>query len=439
MSQRNNPVAAVMLPLTVIGLILGGSFLVASATEPVGNDFASLQSQFDALRSAHADEIVVIEAGKLLELLGELQGISKALYATQGRTGPDQKKLAAKLSDILSRYEDGIRYEVPDKKDPLFRRVRTLIDRAADLVFDCVGAQGRVVALADKSGNLAAELAILTLLVRHSDEQWDWSLAKSLPDWMKSSANLKVMEAACLTAHRPVVAYHLWAQRAPGRRPAETRIDEYVEHLYRCADLQFAAKEYPKGLGFLAEGICLADRFDLPGSGDRLRFRLAEAYAVYGHPDLAADQMTDLMRTNPQSEQLGRAAVLRLKYRYAHGQYARVRNEGRRIKDDPRLAGVRPQILYILWVTCRRQNDSAAARSIRDDFVQRYPENQLSADMHFARAMELLATGDYSKAGELLDRIVARYPRAGVARKAKAIRAKLNVTTKPVASKPPSE
>jgi len=120
----------------------------------------------------------------------------------------------------------------------------------------------------------------------------------------------------------------------------------------------------------------------------------------------------------------GKVEVRRLSQLYQAEVYDRVLTEAGKSRDDARFRNYRPQILYLQWATNRRTEHAAEAEAIKAEFLQKYPENWLAANMHFADAMNLLASAEYEQAAEKLAMIESKWPDAKVAVKAKEIREK---------------
>ena len=131
----------------------------------------------------------------------------------------------------------------------------------------------------------------------------------------------------------------------------------------------------------------------------------------------------------------GQVEVRRLSQLYQAEVYDRVLTESGKSRDDSRFRNYRPQILYLQWVTNRRIENAAEAEVINAEFLQKYPEHGLAADMQFADAMTLLAQSDYSKAAEKLAMIESKWPDAKVAVKAREIRGKVESRKQKVESR----
>lgn len=121
----------------------------------------------------------------------------------------------------------------------------------------------------------------------------------------------------------------------------------------------------------------------------------------------------------------GQRAVQRLSQYYRAELYDRVLTQVHAERDKPDNAEYRPQILYIQWAASRRLDRMAESSAVQQEFLKRYPDHPLAADMHFADATTLLANSSYSAASEKLAMIQTKWPDAKVTAKAKEIREKL--------------
>lgn len=121
----------------------------------------------------------------------------------------------------------------------------------------------------------------------------------------------------------------------------------------------------------------------------------------------------------------GQRVVHRLSQLYQAELYDRVLTQVQEERDKPQNAEYRPQILYIQWVADRKVDHSTEASAVQVEFLGKYPDHWLAADMQFADAMTLLANSDYPAASEKLAMIEAKWPDAKVTVKAKEIRERL--------------
>ncbi len=106
-----------------------------------------------------------------------------------------------------------------------------------------------------------------------------------------------------------------------------------------------------------------------------------------------------------------------------------------RAEHDPKDADFLPRILYIHWAASRRLARTSETERVQREFLRRFPNNPLAADMHFADAMQSLAQGDYATADKQLAVIEQRFPNAPVTSKARDIRQRL-IQAMPAATRP---
>jgi outer membrane protein assembly factor BamD (BamD/ComL family) len=121
----------------------------------------------------------------------------------------------------------------------------------------------------------------------------------------------------------------------------------------------------------------------------------------------------------------GRAAMLRMKYLYEANRFAAILDEAPPLRDDARCKLFVPQILYLQWVSHRREGQTDQAASVMRTFLDAYPTHPLGADMQFAAAMALLSEGDYAGASQALDRIEYRYPDSALIPKVRQLQARV--------------
>jgi len=270
-------------------------------------------------------------------------------------------------------------------------------------------------------GAVAAEWAILVPLLRHGDATWNKEMPASLPEWMRKMQSLQAAEYVCLAVARPKAAYHLWAYQVSGDQEEMPGLGIYVANLHRRANACFGSKDFLKGLAILKATIILADAEGMTDEAIKSRFRLAEVYTMYGHSQLAAEEMKLAATAYPNHKEHGRAVLMRLKYLYDVGDYDEIVQEIPALLEDKAAADLRPQIIYIAWVANLRLKEPEAADELQRLLLRDYPDSPLCADMYFSSAMELLAANNYSAATRMLEMIADRYAKTPIAAKSREI------------------
>ena len=285
---------------------------------------------------------------------------------------------------------------------------------------------------------VATEWSMLVLLLRNKDAVWNKELVRSLPEWMRSIQSLKAAEYVCLGVERPKAAYYLWVYQISGDREEVLELNSYLTNLHRRADACFGSKDFLDGIIILKAIIALAKEEGMVDEAVKFHFRLAEVYTMYGHSLLASDEMKSVMTTYPTHKEYNKAVLMRLQYLYQSGAYKKILEETPALLEDKAVVNCRPQIIYVAWITNRRQNNNKEAERLQNRFIHDYPKHPLGADMYFSSAMELLAADDYAGATQLLEMIVERYGKTSTASKSREILSKLKDNRKFKAKTPSS-
>jgi len=295
---------------------------------------------------------------------------------------------------------------------------------------------GEIEALGESA--VAAEWATLVPLLRHGDATWNKEMAARLPEWMRKEQSLQAAEYVCLAVARPKAAYHLWAYQVSGDPQETPAPGTYLANLHRRANACFGSKDFLKGLAILKATIVLADAEGMTAEAVKSRFRLAEVYTMYGHSQLAAEEIKLVVTAYPNHKEHGRAVLMRLKYLYDAGDYDEIVHETPAFLEDKAAAGFRPQIIYIAWVANLRLKKPAAADELQRLLLRDYPDSPLCADMYFSSAMNLLAASDYSAATRILEMIADRYAETPIAAKSREILERLKAVQRPNTTTAPS-
>jgi tetratricopeptide (TPR) repeat protein len=402
---------------------------------------ADLTDRFHKASAAHPEDPLVQEAAARLEMLDQVVArilarfdrnrsavVSSLMEPAVGVSVRKKGGLQSEAEEaraILSQYQAGLSRDLPPAPPAStdLGAVREYYLAATQAAERAVLERGQ--ALDGLGLRTAAELGIVVPMLVRPDRQWDRQLVAGLPEWMLKAESLKVAEDVALSAVRPVPAYLLWVQQFSGGGAADANRAQYVAHLDKKADLFFGSKDFLKGISCLKSAVLLADQESLANTAVRLRFRLAEVYQIYGHAQLSAEEVKGIMNAYPASPEYGRAALMRLMYLYHADQFQKIIEEAPALLEDPGTKTHRPQILYIAWVSYRRENKMDDADRMEKAFLAAYPDYSLAADMHFARAMASLAGGKYDEASQALEMIQERFPDSSVAAKAKDIKSRL--------------
>ena len=268
---------------------------------------------------------------------------------------------------------------------------------------------------------------ILLCLTPSPDAQWNGDIENAMGVWLKNPEQTKAMEDLCLHAHRPHTAYWLATFTDGGGRP-----DNFSDYMDGAADRMLRAKDYPSAMICL-RGALADTSADSPRWCERA-FHVAEVLGDMNDNDGALEMLGTISMRKLSSDEFGKVAVLRLKYLFASQKFKEVMADATQYRDDPKTEKYLPQILYIGWVASQRL-DGEDAEAWRKNFMEKFPDHPLGADMIFASAMQALASSKYDEAKRLLSYIEYKYPTAKIVAKATEIRKRLeqaaSPTTKP--------
>lgn len=256
-------------------------------------------------------------------------------------------------------------------------------------------------------------LAFVFPLLGTGEADWTASSADSLPAWMSRPDAIRAMEDLALHARRPRTAYQMHLRlKLPATKPADE--SSFARYVREASDALCRAKDYPAAISCLDTAIRAGDSTHDGAATLDLRFRLAEIRSGTGDPDAAAEEVKKVLSLTADPDVHGRAALLRLKYLYEAKHFPQASAEAGSFKKDPNCASYLPQILYIAWVADRQSGSDGVEKQWRDEFLARFPDHPLGADMYFASAMNSLAAGEYDESLRLLEFIEHRYPQAGI-------------------------
>lgn len=421
--------------------------VVADFKAHKANALAQYQAGFDSLVAEHPDDPAMALFKERLALIDEvaIPILERFQYARkrsldtllddlvpqpENAAGAPGPAAAMSGAEIIAEYEEafraGLRAPAVNEKDMAV--LKAYYDVSAKAAGRFVAEQGRFIEAVDRAGATdILQLCLVVPLLHIDDAQWSQQTIADMPSWMTMPTNLAILEDFALQLCRPQTAYQFkTAQCAQAKRQEPT----YGIYLLDAGEKKIGSREFYAGIHCLKTGLAVAESGGDAQTTISLRFRLAEIYRDSGHALLAAEQIKTLMDTHPDSDQWGRAAMLRLKYLYEASQFEKVVVEFKPILSNPAAKGYLPQVMYIGWVACRRINDMTAADKVQADFLKQFPKHPLAADMYFASAMTSLAASDYEEASRLLEIVEYRFPNSRLQAKVKQIRERLNTVQK---------
>lgn len=411
--------------------------------------------QSDALKQLHSDVVVIEEAysnapaihrfqqrlARLEELVGLLVSGSDAaqtasLEAMLGDIAgfaPASVELSTSTfalgaAEILAEYQPFFEEGLPTP--PIVPgQLRILRDYYHARIED---AQKRVTerghlagAVSEASRIEALELSIVIPLLHVSDSRWSTQEIEDLPEWMRRQDSLVVLENFALRLRRPQTAYQFAYYRRSLSNQDKSQKTDYLGYLQDVAKQLAEQRDYHAALYCFQTAIPLAEKGNDHLLAHELRLELADLYTDAGHPQLGAETLKAVVENGKTDEMAGKAAMLRLKYLYESQQYEQVVREAAVYQEQERYQLYLPQILYIAWVSARRENQTDKAQQLQQEFLEKYSTHPLGADIYFSEAMKYLAASDYVEALRLLEVIEYRYPKSRLIDRVKQIQVRI--------------
>lgn len=366
------------------------------------------QKRLEAVEQIERMVLESIEASRdasMDDLLGDLDPFGGGGEPRQ-RTQP----LVHRAADLIESYtplfetEPHLVHLEPSVAEALRAHYKVRLDQAQRRIAE----QGSsVVALSEERFADVVELCAVLPLLHVDDEQWTEAEVEMLAPWLRGEDALVALERMALRDRRLRTAYQLATYRED-RDTAD--LPSYQTYLQTAADDLRERGQFHTSLYLLRTARDRAIALEMAEEAAEARFALAELLASGGHSQLAAEELRPLLADHEDPMTYGRAGMLRLKHLYEAQQYDMAMEEADRLLEEERTRLHRPQILYITWVTARRQNEQERADTLQERFLKDHPQHPLGADMHFASATQALVRSDYGKALRHLEIIEYRYP-----------------------------
>lgn len=435
--------ACVLLVMTVVATACGTA--AAGDLEDYQahrqKQLAPLQGEFDRLCALYAkdkamplfrervaliEKVAVFSIKRLAmnrdQVIEEVLEGAMASSGSKATDGADSLLLDAR--DLYLQYRDAFAEPLPKpactaaELATLQKYYETALVAAGDYMISHAGAMAKV---HEKVARETAELCLVLQFLQIPDVRWSAKQVEALPPWMRAASMSDIIAAFALRVGRPFTAVQFAMQAKKELADPDAACD-YL--LAKAKELEPEA-EFISAVRTYQAAVELAEKAGKADKATEARFSLAATYERLGHLPLAAETVKQAMAAQPQSSQWGKAALMRLKYLYQGQNFADLLQEYPAIEKDPRCRPYLPQILYIAWVTSRRENRLDKAHELEETFLKDYPKHPLGADIYFASAMTALAAANYEEASRLLETIQDRFPDSRIVPKVKEIQKRL--------------
>lgn len=408
-------------------------------------DFAAYQqrrlgeigAKYRAVMRANADVPGIMEFADRINLIDEVTDLLvarfdavreaslDALLGGAGSGPPDDQPpgAAADARQILSEYVADFRQPLPRPvvADDDVRILRQYYAAKASLASEFIAQRASIALATDRTaaGSLG-ELCLVMPLLHVSDDRWSGEQIRRLPDWLRTGGGLRRAESFALHFGRLRTAHSFALARREIEKPDAGELS-YADYLSRAADRAADESNFAVSVQCLRELISIAaERDDTPAVIDA-RTRLSRALETVGHFQAAADEMKDVMDASPDADLWRQAAVRFCVLTCRAKAHDAAAEAAGRLMTDERAHPIRAHLLYVRWISLRSADKPLKAQAARTEFLSRYGESILAADMHFVHAVDLLQKGRIEEATELLRRVRTRYPRSPLADKAEGI------------------
>ena len=381
------------------------------------------QDRLEALRDLAAQlmaSLEVVKSSSMDELLNRLSGLPAA---------PGRRKTASELVTEFSTplVKNSVRPTLPPEESAVMGQYYDAALRSAEATVASRAAEAFT--LSGQDADEAIRLLLVLGFLHADDQAWSRSHTERLPAWVRTPKNLAVCEEFALECRRPATAYRLAEYRTalPGLTGGQL---DYADYLQDRAAGKTLGGSFHDGVFLYDQAIAAAREGNKPHQAETLRLKLAEAHAAVGQNALAASEYQQLLEAFPDSADWGKAALARLICLYKAQAHDSVAKDVEKYRCDTRCKAVESQLTYIGWVAFRRLGKTDTAAALQKDFLQRFPDNPLGAEMQFASAMTALASGQYAKASEMLKAIETQYPDSELLSKVAEIQSRLKGAAK---------
>jgi tetratricopeptide (TPR) repeat protein len=403
----------------------------AHSNDPLLNEYFTRIVLIDEVATHLMSKFQLIKTSSLDNLLEDIVAIP------QNPVTKSQSVHGISALEILNEYQQrfSVQLPIPELSEQEIKTLRDYYNSSAKAAGTYIANRGQItIAIDDRYASDILELCMVIPFLHIPDNAWTQDQIKALPAWMKSPTNLRLMEDFSLRVKRPFTAYNFALFQQQSIKADGEKLD-YLAYLNLTAKRTLNDRDYYVAIHCLKIAIQMAQEQTEQETAISPHFKLAEILSDTGHSSLAADQLKQILDTYPKSSQYSKAAMLRIKYLYESGLYNEILEEVSVYQADERCRTYLPQLLYISWVTHRRQGLSSEADELQKTFLERFPEHPLGADLYFASAMTALAASDYEETERLLEIIEYRYPKSKISQKAKQIQDRIAKSRKEVADK----
>jgi hypothetical protein len=271
-------------------------------------------------------------------------------------------------------------------------------------------------------------LCMVLRFLRTPDADWTSADTAETPQWIRPVPNLQEVETFSLQTARLITAFQFHMAQSKVSRPSDDGT-EYASYLGRAAGMLMQMGDMDGAAACLERGIQFTAQRGLPASGEPLRLQLADLLSEKNSPKASA-QIRGFIGRATSPEERSKEVVFYLKSLYVNDRFKEEQEAANGYKDDSQCQSCLPQILYMGWVAARQDPSADGADGKwQKEFLTRFPDHPLGADIYFADAMNSLANGNYGDARQKLQFIEYHYPDATILPKVKEIETRLTAVS----------
>lgn len=397
----------------------------------------SIKEQFENLKAIYPDDPELKRFGRRIEMTNKLsveivrQFKKVKLRVLQNmisiETNPSQTSNVKK--DSLLAYNLILEYQtqflqplpIPDINQEELNILQEYYNISIKTASDFIAPRCYSVVIIDSSAATdVLGLCMVMPFLHIADNDWSETHMDSLPDLMKKSECLKILEEFSFKAKRPYTAYRFFLYQTKGRVD-KFEADFFLENSYKHVKVN----DYLNAIRCLKAGLDIASGLDDKDGAEQLHLELADIYYKLSHLHLAIEEMEKIFKNYPQHQDYCKTVALQLKYLYEDGEYKEVIRKYPLCLDGDKCQSYRSQIMYIAWLASRKEGMSDSAVAIKKEFMAKYSQHPLCANMLFDEAINALSNGNYREARQVLEKIEYHYPKSSILSKVRELKERL--------------
>lgn len=225
--------------------------------------------------------------------------------------------------------------------------------------------------------------------------------------------------ALSLERTRTAYSFSLLSSREP---PGDSSFISYIE---ATVERLSGESRFRQAAACLTGGIEFCISRGNKDAAARLLLERSRILADLQSLNAAGEDAASILKDYRNTPAAPGAVRLAIRCLFEAGEFEKVIELGRELRQDERLRDSFPQILYAQWLSCIRLYDNERAKPFQKKFLEKYSSHDLAAEMYYLLLCRAVARAEFHEADRYATIIETNYPGSRVMKPVSQIRRRM--------------